>query len=190
MLLVLARSDSPTGPYTDLYAPWFDYGYSCIDSHIFIDDDNALYLYFDRVGYEGAWPDGYMYGLIYCLQLNEAFQPEGDTVLCIQADQPWENPRSMHSRCNEGSFVIKHNATYYMTYSANHYADPFYGIGYATAGSPLGPWIKNKNNPLVSMDSTTGVFGPGHNSITTSPDGKKYSWYIMPMNRLKTSEEQ
>ena len=95
----------------------------------------------------------------------------GDTVLCIQADQPWENPQSMHSRCNEGSFVIKHNDTYYMTYSANHYADPFYGIGYATSDSPLGPWIKSMKNPIVSMDSITGVYGPGHNSITTSPDG-------------------
>ena len=42
-------------------------------------------------------------------------------------------------RVNEGCFVIRRNGTYYMTYSANSYESPFYGIGCATADSPLGP---------------------------------------------------
>ncbi len=58
-----------------------------------------------------------------------------------------------------------------MTYSSGHYASPAYGIGYATAPSPLGLWTKSPANPLVASDSAVGVSGPGHNSITTSPDG-------------------
>lgn len=173
MLLCLAKSDSPAGPFKDIYAPWFDRGYSCIDAHLFFDDDEKIYLYFDRVGYEGNWPDGYLYGLIYAMELDRDLKPLGDTIFCSRAEQDWENPLSMNSRCNEGCSVIKNEGTYYMTYSANHYRDPFYGIGLSTAPSPLGPWTKCKNNPLVSMDEEAGIYGPGHNSYTVSPDGKE-----------------
>jgi GH43 family beta-xylosidase len=173
MLLCLAKSPSPTGPFTDVHAPWFDMGFSCIDAHLFFDDDGKIYLYFDRVGYEGKQPDGYMYGLIYVMETDSQLRPSGDTIFCSKAEQDWENPLSMHSRCNEGSYVLKHNGKYYMTYSANHYLDPFYGIGYSTAPTPLGPWEKCKDNPLVGMNPEAGIFGPGHNSFTVSPDGKE-----------------
>jgi len=170
MLLCLAKSQTPTGPFVDLYAPWFDMGFSCIDAHIFFDDDQQIYLYFDRVGYEGKWPNGYMYGLIYCMELDKTLQPMSDTVFCSQAEQEWEHPLSMHSRCNEGCSILKYGDKYYMTYSANHYADPYYGIGYSTAPAPLGPWIKSEANPLVGMNEQAGIFGPGHNSFFYSPD--------------------
>lgn len=173
MLLCLAKSNSPTGPFKDVYAPWFDKGFSCIDAHIFFDDDHQIYLYFDKVGYEGNWPDGYMYGLIYCMKLDKELVPAGDTVFCSKADQPWEHPLSMRSRCNEGSFILKHDGIYYMTYSANHYQDPYYGIGYSTAHSPFGPWIKSPGNPLIGMDEKKGIFGPGHNCFTVSPDSSE-----------------
>lgn len=48
LLIALAVSDDPAGPYKDLYAPWFDFGYSAIDGHIFVDDDGKPYLYFSR----------------------------------------------------------------------------------------------------------------------------------------------
>jgi beta-xylosidase len=174
MLICLAESDSPTGPFTDKYAPWIDQGYSCIDAHIFVDDDTQPYVYFDRVGYIGKWPDGYMFGIIYAMQLDQkSLQPTGDTVRIAEAQQEWENPQSDFSRCNEGAFVFKENGKYYLTYSANHWRDPFYGIGYATSDHPLGPWTKPADNPLVAKDSLRGIFGPGHNSFTRSPDGKE-----------------
>ena len=33
------------GPYEDLHAPWFDQGYSAIDSHIFVDDEGGRAIY-------------------------------------------------------------------------------------------------------------------------------------------------
>ncbi|MCK4966664.1 family 43 glycosylhydrolase, partial [bacterium] len=96
-----------------------------------------------------------------------------DPVLCTKTEQEWENPNSMDTRCNEGPFILKHSGTYYMTYSANHYRHPFYGIGYATANSPMGPWEKSRDNPLVAQNPEIDVAGPGHNSITTSPDGEE-----------------
>lgn len=98
---------------------------------------------------------------------------DGDPVLCTQADQPWELPAEGRSRCTEGPFVFEQNGTYYLTYSANHYAESFYGIGYATAPHPLGPWTKSPDNPLVAADLSRGISGPGHNCVMPSPDGSE-----------------
>lgn len=172
--ICLAVSDQPEGPFTELRAPVFDNGWSCIDGHLFIDTDGTPYLFFDKVGVIDPPPRRYLSGIIYVVKLKSDLSgPVGEPVLCSQADQPWELPETGRSRCNEGSFVFKHGDTYYMTYSANHYAEPFYGIGYATAKSPLGPWKKSPNNPLVAQQPELGVSGPGHNCVIASPDAKE-----------------
>lgn len=159
-------------------APWLDIGWSCIDGHIFINRDGTPYVFFARVRVIGKpWKrpsEGYIYGMIYGGALTADLTAlAGEPILCLQADQPWEEPASMHTRCNEGPFVLRRGGTYYMTYSANHYANPDYGIGYATAPSPLGPWTKSPDNPLAAKDIARGISGPGHNSITVSPDGRE-----------------
>lgn len=175
--ICLAQSERPEGPFKDLYTPWIDIeGWGRIDGHVFVDEDGTPFLYFDKVGVVGKpWEKpstGYLYGLLYAVQLHpDLSSAVGEPVLCVQADQDWENPQSMHSRCNEGAYVLKHQGQYYLTYSANHYADPAYGIGYATASHPLGPWTKNPDNPLMATDSLRQFSGPGHNSFTTSPNG-------------------
>ncbi|NLF37944.1 family 43 glycosylhydrolase [bacterium] len=169
--LCIAVSDRPEGPFTDLHAPWCDNGWSCIDADLFIDDDGAPYLFFDKVG-TVTNPVKYMYGMIYGMKLKPDLSgPAGEPVLCAQADHEWEDPLSTLSRCNEGAFVFTHGGRYYMTYSVSHYASPRYGIGYATAPAPLGPWTKAANNPLAVTDASIGVSGPGHNSVVSSPDG-------------------
>ncbi len=173
MLLCLASADSPAGPFRDVHAPWFDPGYSCIDGHIFFDNDGKIYLYYDKVGYEGTWPGGHLFGYILCRELSHDLSPVSGPVFCSKAEQEWEHPLSDRSRCNEGCSVIRHNGTYYMTYSANHYQDPYYGIGYSTASSPFGPWTKDPDNPVVGMDEDAGIYGPGHNSFVTSPDSSE-----------------
>lgn len=165
--MMLARSDRPDGPYHDLYMLWFDYGYSTIDGHIFV-DDGRVYLYFSRNGGQ----DGYAYGKVYGVEIAAGLSgPLGEPHLLLEASQRWEQERWADNRCNEGSAVFKHAGRYYMTYSANDTAFPNYGIGYATASAPLGPWVKAVQNPILSSHPEIGVSGPGHNSITRSPDG-------------------
>ena len=178
MWICLAVSEAPEGPFVDLKTQLFTDDESCIDGSLFFDKDGTPYVYFVRVGVVGnpfAEPStGYMYGKIYVAPLSKDLtQLAGDPVLCVQADQSWEQARSMFSRCTEGPFVFKQGDRYYMTYSFYHYAKPEYGIGYATATSPLGPWTKGANNPLVTQNLAIGVSGPGHNSVTVSPDGKE-----------------
>ena len=69
--------------------------------------------------------------------------------------------------------MIRRNGTYYMTYSANNTGYSHYGVGYATAKHPLGPWLKADENPILTTDLSKGVSSPGHNSIVASPDGSE-----------------
>ena len=45
---------------------------------------------------------------------------------------------------------------------------------YATSDSPLGPFRKADNNPVLQRNTASGgtVTGTGHNSVTRSKDGK------------------
>jgi beta-xylosidase len=174
----LAVSDRPEGPFKELYVPWFDHNYSCIDGHIFIDDDGLPYLFYEKVGVVGEpWnQDGYLWGMIFGAQLADDLSlPETvPHTLCLYVDEPWEGSKSMQARSCEGMTVFKNNGHYYMTYSCNHFTDPNYGVGYATSKIPLGMWSKSKDNPILSRNTDIGVSGPGHNCITKSPDGKEY----------------
>ncbi len=171
--LCLASSSHPEGPFKDIIAPWVDFGWSCIDAHIFVDADQTPYLFFDKVGViEEPW---HLFGIIYMVELSKDLSKAiTQPVLVVQADQDWEAIDPAHpSSCNEGAFVLRYNDLYFLTYSAGHYLSPKYAIGYATATSPFGPWVKSKNNPLVQMDLSLDVSGPGHNCIIRSPDHKE-----------------
>jgi len=178
--LCLAVADEPGGPFEDLHAPWFDDNFSCIDAHLFIDEDGTPYLFYEKVGAVGqpGVGGGYLWGRIFGVPLKEDLSaPVAEPTLCLAPSEPWENPDDDFARSTEGMTVFLRDGRYYMTYSANHYRDPDYGIGYATADSPLGPWRKAEANPILAKDLAAGVSGPGHNSVIRSPDGSE--WFIV-----------
>lgn len=85
-------------------------------------------------------------------------------------------------RWAEGSTTIRTvdgqgRPLYYLTYSANNFENEFYGVGYATARGPLGPWRKSPTNPILAQDPTKGMYSTGHGSIVNSPDGTQ-SYYV------------
>ena len=71
--------------------------------------------------------------------------------------------------------TFKKDGTYYIMYSANHFGGEHYAVGYATSTSPLGPYKKSADNPVLHKNTDKGgiVSGTGHNSIVYSPDGKE-----------------
>ncbi len=189
----VAVSESPTGPFEDIKnEPLFEPGYPIIDANVFQDGDGKYYLYYSRVCYkhpveselsklvrekglfeeiEESW--------IYGVELSPDFKSTiGEPVLLLQPpikledkNSEWENRSvtldSINRRWTEGSYLFKKNGLYYMMYSANHYADENYAIGYATSKSPLGPFIKSDKNPILEKNSHKGgqVTGTGHNSV-------------------------
>jgi beta-xylosidase len=102
-------------------------------------------------------------------------------ILSYQQDkQAWENAHvndyelsggeKKDRRWEEGSTTFKLGGTYYLTYSANNWESPSYGVGYATARSPLGPFKKYAGNPILHQDPTIGIYSTGHGSLAFSPD--------------------
>jgi beta-xylosidase len=169
--LALARSERPTGPFVDLRVPWFESG-DAIDPHLFVDDDGRPYLYFTRVGREGPSAVARIFGVALTPDL---VAPAGEPRLLLEPTPGWEiaNPKN---HTNEGPFVFKRGADYYLLYSANHYLDPHYATGYARARSPLGPFTKAPR-PVLEARAELGVAGTGHASVTLSPDGTE--WFLV-----------
>lgn len=157
--ICVATSDSPIGPFVqDVKQPMIA-DEKCIDNSLFIDDNGKAYLYFDRFN------DGLN---IWVAELESDLKTIKQSTLtkCINVSQSWEE---VWPRVNEGAFVTKHKGIYYMTYSGNNYESPFYGVGYATANSPTGPWTKYDKNPILQKpDSLVGV---GHSAMFKDKDG-------------------
>jgi beta-xylosidase len=162
--IVLAEGDSPLGPFKEKMAPWWDPHNSVIDSDVFTDDDGKMYLYavYTPDNFKGKFQ-------IRVHTLDDQLRPSAESTLCITPEKPWEN-----GIVNEGPFVIKHNGYYLLTYSFNGYQDPNYSVGIAWAKSPMGPWNKTADGPILHR--AAGVSGPGHHCFIDSPDHKE--WFI------------
>lgn len=158
--ICVATSNSPLGPFKqEAKVPMLD-GEKSIDNSLFIDDNGKPYLYFDRFN------DGLN---IWVAELENDLQTIKTATLkkCINVSQTWEE---VWPRVNEGAFVMKHKGLYYMTYSANSYESPFYGIGFATASSPEGPWTKYASNPILQKPQD--LVGVGHSAMFKDKSGK------------------
>lgn len=158
--ICVATSDSPLGPFRQEKKEPMIAGEKCIDNTLFIDDDGKPYLLFDRFN------DGLN---IWVAELEPdliTLKPE-TMHPCIHVSQKWE---TVWPRVNEGAFITKHNGTYYLTYSANSYESPFYGIGCATATDLMGKWTKYEHNPLLQKPGP--LVGVGHSAMFTDKEGK------------------
>jgi hypothetical protein len=117
--------------------------------------------------------------------------------------QAWENAdvndyaatggEKKDRRWAEGSSTLKARGpdgrpVYYLTYSANNWETPQYGVGYATASSPLGPFHKSSTNPILSQNASIGMYSTGHGSFAVSPDSREL--YYVHHGRPSPTEPQ
>lgn len=167
----VAVAESPAGPFMDiLNQPMFDLGYAAIDGHVFFDTDGRKYFYYSRDCSENI-VDGRHESHLYVVELEDNLVSfKGEPRLIVRPEQDWELLSGLDWRWNEGPFVLKHHHTYYLMYSANFYASREYSVGYAIADHPLGPFVKAAHNPVL-VSNIPEISGPGHNSVTSSPDG-------------------
>jgi beta-xylosidase len=157
--ICVATSDSPLGPFKQAEKKPMIADEKCIDNSLFIDDDGKAYLFFDRFN------DGLN---IWVAELEDNLLDikNGTMTKCIHVSQEWEK---VWPRVNEGPYVFKHNHVYYMTYSANSYESPSYGIGVATATHVRGPWTKYEKNPIYQFVGD--LQGIGHSALFADKDG-------------------
>jgi beta-xylosidase len=197
----IAVSDKPEGPFVDFSdKPVFDPGYPIIDADVFFDKDGRIYLYYSRCCYKHAvetelaamakekgWYSEIEESWVYGVELKPDFSGViGEPVLLLRPpvsihdkQAEWESrsvtSREVNRRWTEGSVTFRKDNTYYIMYSANNFAGQNYAVGYATSTSPLGPFKKAANNPVLQKNTATGgtVTGTGHNTIIYSPDKKE-----------------
>ena len=167
----VAVSDSPEGPFVPHTAPLPLTGKAVIDPAPFVDRDGRAYLYFVNDMSENEISQ------VFVARLNDDLTGiVGEPVLCAQPSQAWEG-----KLWNEGPNVIRVPAertagagdVYVMTYSAEFWHSPEYGVGFATSRSPLGPWTKNPDNPILQR--YRGLFGSGGDCVVPTPDGTGYA---------------
>lgn len=172
--ICVAVADNPLGPFKETRAPMFEIDQAVIDANVFIDNGPAgngkAYLYYS-LDHSENWKRGGRRRSELCVVplADDLLSVAGEATFCFGASQPWEGRHEIEDTWNEAPFVFRHGDTYVMMYSARVFSDPLYAVGYATSKSPLGPWTKADENPILKR--TRHASGPGHNSVVPSPDG-------------------
>ena len=174
--IAVAQADSPMGPFKQQEQKPMEPDSIKIDAYVFEDDDGKRYFYY--VGFNNG-------NHIWGAELSDDMMSikAGTAKKMISPEEPWETHMA---NVAEGAVILKHNGTYYLTYSGSHFESPHYSVGYATASHPLGPWTKYENNPI--MKSTSYAHGTAHHSIVASPDGSELFIVYHQHNDLATTE--
>jgi len=151
----VAISSSPSHGFKDVGRPLLTggNGFEAIDPTVFIDPKTGIaYLY--AGGSSGA--------KLRVFQLKSNLT-EIDHEISI-AQPPM---------FTEGVFMHERNGIYYLSYSHGRWNDASYSVHYATAISPVGPWVYR--GAILVSDSTHK--GPGHHSFVENPS--THQWFIV-----------
>ena len=175
--LRVAVSGAPTGPFVDqglVLTPELPFS---IDPHPFQDSDGQWYLFYARDFLEGDRVGT----SLEVDRLVSMTQLAGEPRTVLRASQDWQlyqAGRPMYEAVYdwytlEGPFVVQRQGQYYLFYSGGAWPEATYGVSYAVADHPLGPWREPEGSgPQVLKTIPGQVIGPGHNSVVRAPDGE------------------
>lgn len=172
--IAISSSDDPLGPFTN-NGTALKADVRQIDPYVYFDGDK-VYLYHVRLQ-EG--------NRIFVAEMSQDLQTIKPETLkeCIAAQAGWEDTQEVEWPVAEGPTVFKINEKYVMLYSANDFRNPDYAVGYATARSPLGPWKKATDSPIISR-ALTGENGSGHGDLLYDKHGQAH--YVFHTHFSKT----
>jgi beta-xylosidase len=197
--VAVATSPTPAGPFTDRgpvasaggaldqsgrpAGCGDDAGYSNIDPAPFVDSDGRVYLYLTTNRRCAAPAPGQecptaVTVSVLPLASNAQAASGPRKPLFAGAAGSWEQEPGQAPKV-EGPWMVKKGSTYYLFYSGGDYRRA-YGMGYATASSPLGtsstsPFAKAAANPVLKQ--TAAVLSPGGGSLTRGPRGGDWLLY-------------
>lgn len=179
MRLRVATSPSPAGPFVDAGRDLFPDEPFSIDASPFFDRrEQRWYLFFAKDFFDGRVGTGTAVVPLADDMMTAADRPR--VVVRASADwQIFQRKRHWYGRewdawhTVEGPFVIEHEGRYICFYSGGCWETTDYGVSYAVADHPLGPWRdEGGGGPVVLRGVPGRVLGPGHNSVVTGPDGQ------------------
>jgi GH43 family beta-xylosidase len=179
--LRVAVADSPTGPFIDQGVNLSPQERFAIDASPFRDDDGTWYLFHARDVLEGD-----RVGTMLAVDVLDGMTAlRGGPRTILRPSDDWQifrREREMYGKVYdwhtlEGPFVVKRGGRYWCFYSGGAWLEPTYGVGFAVADHPLGPWTEPKNVPALLRTLPGRVIGPGHNSVVVGPDGQDVMVY-------------
>src|SRR5688572_28697961 len=176
--LRVATASDPHGPFNDSGAVLPPTEAFCIDAHPFRDPkDNRWYLFFAKDFFEDRTGTGLAVAPLQPDLLRTA-EPARVVVRANADWQIYERNRRLYDRdwaawhTVEGPSVVEHSGRYYCFYSGGNWQTRDYGVSFAVADHPLGPWQHAPEiGPVVLREKSGDVLGPGHNSYAVTPDG-------------------
>ena len=180
----VATSRIPEGPYIDTGQPMTDVRSNpfAIDSDAFRDDDGQWYLFYATDFYDSDATTFRGTALVVD-RLESMTELAGRPQVVMRAHWQWqiyERDRLMGGKAAdwytlEGPCVVKRDGKYYCFYSGGNYQNDTYGVDYLVADQVTGPWREagGFRGPQIMRSVPGKVIGPGHNSIVSSPDGRR-----------------
>jgi hypothetical protein len=165
--------EDPRGTYS--YAGPLDLGERyAIDANIFA-TGGRRYVLFSANPAEFVTPTS-----LYIAELSSPTEIGSPMVEISSPEFPWEAQSML---INEGPQALLHKGLLHVIYSASWCGTGSYRMGRLTVpadGDLLDPatWESAKQpNPVFEAAPGNGIFGPGHGSFFTSPDGRQ-SWMV------------
>src|SRR5690625_2770849 len=123
---------------------------------------------------------------LYIAQMENPWTVSSNRVKISSPEEPWEAGTEL--AINEGPQVLKNGSDVFIVYSASESWLPTYNLGLLKLRSPdadlLDPqsWVKEGS----VFQGEGNIFGVGHASFTTSPDGSE-NWIDRKSTRLNSS---
>jgi arabinan endo-1,5-alpha-L-arabinosidase len=179
--LRVAVADDVTGPYTDCGVDLTPQERFAIDPHPFVDVDGTHYLFYAR-----DVLDGPRVGTMLAVDVLERMDrlagrpipvlaPSGDWQIFRRSRPMYGGVYDWHTL--EGPFVRRLENRYVLFYSGGNWEEPTYGVSWAEARHPLGPWWEPPDRQPLLSTVPGRVLGPGHNSLVVGPDGQDVMVY-------------
>ncbi len=180
-LLRVAVAERPEGPFRDEGVVLTPDERFAIDAHPFRDADGQWYLFFAR-----DLLDGDRVGTTIAVdRLVTMTRLEGRPRTVLRASHDWQvflRDREMYGRrwdwhTLEGPFVVARDGRYVLLYSGGAWTEPTYGLSWAVADHPLGPYREPVVGPAILQTVPDRVLGPGHASVVRGRDGTDWLAY-------------
>lgn len=118
-------------------------------------------------------------------EMSNPWTTVGEETTLSKPTYEWER---QEGTVNEGPIALHRNGKTWIVYAASACWGPNYKLGLLTyqGGDPLdvGSWLKHPE-PVFQRSDERGVYGPGHNTFFTSPDGTE-DWMAYHANDLES----
>ena len=175
----VATSHSPLGPFEPVGGPLDPAAVFSIDASPFRwGRDGSWYLFSCRDFLEGERVGTGI--VVHPLTSMTALGATEATVV-VRPHAEWhvyERARHWYDRTwdwytVEGPFVVEHGGRLWCFYSGGAWRAEHYGVTWAVADHPLGPWTPAPAAEAADVLRTApGAVGPGHASVVLAPDGR------------------